>query len=468
MRNSTEKDIPLSKLLKNKELYFLKDLAADHDNGGFGIFGKDKKLVLGKSDFTENAEPLIINDSIYGYALFDKSYKGSRTIMEMLKYAIKSELIKRSLSSEILTHYRELTVISEINLQNSDNLWNYKAIGDSILNGITKLVPSDNMAIKLFNKNTFEFDIISTYGNCYKNVASEKLDEGIGGKVFFSGKPQILNNIEGELRCGIGKSVHSIICVPMSVGGKSIGVIEISSFNNREYTSYDLLILNNITVNTTLVIELSKLYFTERKLSEALKKERHEKNMYLNLSATDSLTGLHNRRKTMELFSQFIDIVKESSLELTVIMFDVDNFKTINDSLGHQIGDSVLKDLAAAVSGCIRKDAIFGRYGGDEFIIISIGVGVDETIPMLERVKGTLKNVSDAQPDIMDLMLNKVKNPEKTSDFKRNKQFTCSFGVAAYEKNDTVDSLIEKADKALLESKKRGKDRITVWEQGLA
>jgi diguanylate cyclase (GGDEF)-like protein len=162
------------------------------------------------------------------------------------------------------------------------------------------------------------------------------------------------------------------------------------------------------------------------------------------LSEIDPLTLVFNRRKFFELIDLEVAKCKRYKRPLSLIMYDLDNFKRINDEFGHQAGDRVLKTTSGMVSAMIRKVDIFARYGGEEFILLCPETGLDGSLTLAERIKGLI---------------------EKHNSLGSGK-VTVSVGVAEYNGQDTVDAFIEKADKALYIAKKKGRNRVEVSGSG--
>ncbi|MGB4267350.1 MAG: GGDEF domain-containing protein [Limnochordia bacterium] len=159
----------------------------------------------------------------------------------------------------------------------------------------------------------------------------------------------------------------------------------------------------------------------------------------LELSSKDPLTGIYNRKMFDDAVDQWMGFSERYSHPLSIILFDVDNFKEVNDTYGHIEGDRVLKDLAAVVKQSIRSADVFARWGGDEFAILLPNTDLPQAKKLAERLKGCLANN------------NPLEGPIK---------ITCSFGVAQYEPNETKQSLLRKVDDLLLEAKTGGRDRI--------
>ncbi len=168
-----------------------------------------------------------------------------------------------------------------------------------------------------------------------------------------------------------------------------------------------------------------------------------EKNME-DLAGTDTLTGTANRRELDKQFEIFQYRMQREKRDLSLILIDLDNFKTINDDLGHLTGDAVLKKTASVIQNSIRPTDLVVRWGGDEFIILMEGKAQDalEIAERLRRTCGDLKG-----PDI----------PAEAA-----RILTISAGVAGYSEGEDLKSLIHKADKALYSAKMKGKNCVGI------
>lgn len=162
------------------------------------------------------------------------------------------------------------------------------------------------------------------------------------------------------------------------------------------------------------------------------------------MSTIDELTKIYNRRKINRIIIDQINIAKRQKnddLKLAVCVFDIDDFKLINDNFGHIIGDRVLKDVAKISKESLRVVDFIGRWGGEEFCVIVPNVEVKHMLRIVEKIRQNIKNF----------------------DFNINKTITCSYGVSVYnEDNDDNLSFIQRADEAMYWAKKNGKDRIKI------
>lgn len=158
----------------------------------------------------------------------------------------------------------------------------------------------------------------------------------------------------------------------------------------------------------------------------------------LKLSITDKLTQIYNRMKLDEALEQEVIRSKRSLQTFCTILVDIDHFKSVNDSNGHQMGDVVLIEVASLLKTEVRESDIVGRWGGEEFLIIATQTNREGGVKLAEKLRILIEN-------------HKFSCPEK---------ITCSFGVASYQDGCTPSSLISRADEALYIAKRNGRNRV--------
>lgn len=165
----------------------------------------------------------------------------------------------------------------------------------------------------------------------------------------------------------------------------------------------------------------------------------------MRLARTDYLTGLLNRRAFMERLESENSRAQRENKPLSLIVMDIDHFKMVNDSYGHQVGDLVLQELAATISRTCRLYDFVGRYGGEEFIICLPGAGQANACLTAERMRTAIENAEMLIPD-QDVVV----------------KITASFGVASLQPGDepNIDRLIKRADDALYKAKRQGRNRV--------
>lgn len=158
------------------------------------------------------------------------------------------------------------------------------------------------------------------------------------------------------------------------------------------------------------------------------------------LSITDKLTGLVNRVKIDEHIKQEIDRFDRYENSFGVIFVDIDHFKTVNDTFGHQVGDEVLVEFANLLEAYTRKTDIVGRWGGEEFIILCIEVQKDTLVEIAQKIRKTIEN----------------------HDFATIGKKTASFGVTLCKKDESPEELVDRADRAMYKAKQNGRNRVEV------
>ena len=165
---------------------------------------------------------------------------------------------------------------------------------------------------------------------------------------------------------------------------------------------------------------------------------QNERDIFKEISELDGLTNIANRRSFDERLDNSISDAMLKNAKFSLIMFDIDRFKEINDTFGHQAGDSVLSELAFLIKGNIRKDDFFARFGGEEFMIISNNIGIRGAVELAEKLRLKVE----------------------TYDFSSKINVKCSFGVTAYKREDNAESIIKRADEAMYKAKQNGRNRV--------
>ena len=172
----------------------------------------------------------------------------------------------------------------------------------------------------------------------------------------------------------------------------------------------------------------SQQFFNYRLKNEVKVRKKIEKELS-KFANKDSLTNIYNRRKIEELCENELKRSERYNSNLSLIFFDLNDFKLINDLSGHHQGDDVLIKIADVVSNNIRSTDYFGRWGGDEFLIVLPHTDLLQT----EKIIRTLEN----------------KISEINFNLKENLKVSCSFGLCQYAPKDTLDSLLKKADESM-------------------
>ncbi len=256
-----------------------------------------------------------------------------------------------------------------------------------------------------------------------------KLGEQVSGVVAMYGEPMMISDMDVESplprKNRPSYQGRSFMSVPIKLEKKVIGVVNVTHKGKNKsevFNQTDLRVLSAIIRQTAVAIENAELYRELRYLS-----------------ITDPLTGLFNHRHFTKSLEQEIKRVRRYPAPLCLLMIDVDHFKTYNDTLGHLVGDRILKEVSQVIRKNLREIDVACRYGGDEFAVILVETRVHKAEIVAKKF---LKAVEQLQLE---------------------KPITLSIGLAAFSEGMDRHDLILKADRALYESKKAGRNRFSVY-----
>jgi diguanylate cyclase (GGDEF)-like protein/PAS domain S-box-containing protein len=160
------------------------------------------------------------------------------------------------------------------------------------------------------------------------------------------------------------------------------------------------------------------------------------------IATIDHLTGIYNRHKFEELFTLEAERARRFSLPLSLILIDIDHFKLVNDTYGHDTGDEVLKQLANIVQENIRKLDVFARWGGEEFLVLCPSTDLEKIQILAEKLRLAVEN----------------------STFPRANKVTISIGISTFQKSDSFSELFKRADQGLYHAKEHGRNQVSTIE----
>ena len=305
-----------------------------------------------------------------------------------------------------------------------------------ILNKALETIEAEKGSLMLYNyaENILQTKVV--YGLNDKNLETEinngmvdctkiKVGEGIAGTVFVEKKSIISNlgkNDPRFLDTGGDLNVSSLLCVPLIAKGEPIGVINITNkMNGKLFNKQDLEFIEALANQAAIAIDNAKLY---------------------ELATKDGLTKLYIYRHFYTLLETEMKRSARYNHEVTLLMMDIDNFKSINDTYGHPVGDQVLREIANSISTTIRKIDIASRYGGEEFTVILPETNSNDAKVIAERLR---RNISEIRIRVKDEIITP----------------TISIGMSEYPSCALDEqTLIELADVALYNAKNNGKNCI--------
>ncbi len=287
-----------------------------------------------------------------------------------------------------------------------------------------------------------ELELLNVSGMDKTDFLPSKIEPGIGvaSGIFFGDRIQIL------VADGKGKEWAAIftqtaifypplvILIPLVAESRTVGLMVLAY--HRSY----------LTPRRRKMLELFRTYVSPYLQNALLHKRIQE------IASEDGLTGCLNRRFGMRRLHEEFSLAVRNNGDISVVLLDIDHFKTINDTYGHAAGDFVLKRVASLLQENVRTGEVVCRYGGEEFLIVAPGGSLDKTGHLAERLR--------------KLVEGKVFSYEKDS-----LRVTISFGVASWPDSGDVSSaeeLVNEADDALYFAKESGRNMTAVKRGGQA
>ncbi len=235
----------------------------------------------------------------------------------------------------------------------------------------------------------------------------------------------------------IGRECHEFVC-PAEKG--KCPITDLNQIVDRS----DLVLINakgeKIPILKTVVsLTIKERQYLLESFIDITERQRMEEELK-RLSITDNLTQAYTRTKYEEVIKREIERTKRYNTTLSVAIFDIDHFKKVNDTYGHNAGDYVLKEMASIVNKSLRATDYLVRWGGEEFLILAPDTDLTGTKVMAERIRKAIENHT----------------------FNEAGKVTASFGVAQIKEEDTEATFVKKADDALYKAKEKGRNRVEV------
>src|SRR5262249_32276811 len=263
-----------------------------------------------------------------------------------------------------------------------------------------------------------------------------RIDEGACGKAAQTRAAVYIPDVSIDRSTFVARSGGpergALLCVPMIHHEEGLGVLNFQRPENDNFSSEEIELLTAIADQAALAVKNARL---------------HEETVAL--AITDPLTGIPNRRHLFSRLDMEIARANRFGNQLSVLMVDIDHFKSFNDAAGHRAGDGVLRQVAALMKGMIRKVDTIGRYGGEEFLLI---------LPQVTKV-GAIDAAENRRRAI-------AANPFEPA--RSASKITVSVGIANLPVDATVqEKLVDCADAALYASKRAGRNQATPYAPGM-
>lgn len=309
------------------------------------------------------------------------------------------------------------------------------AILGTLTREISLLIPIDQASIALLDENSANLSMRLTYSRGKALLPTEgeqvpvALENPFGWSVLHR-RPLWRNDLEADLRFTenpAGPGMRSEMVVPLLIRDRVLGTLNLASTSLHAFTATDFDILQRCGQLAAVAVENNLLYRQTRELS-----------------LIDPLTGIYNQRHFRFLLGVEVERARRYSRTMALMMVDVDDFKRVNDTLGHPIGDRVLRGIARILGAGLRRSDVLARYGGEEFAVVLQETDLEAGCSVAEKLRRDVETQA-AFPD--------GRNGEVRA--------TVSVGVAFYPTGaEDETALLARADEALYRAKRSGKNRV--------
>jgi diguanylate cyclase (GGDEF)-like protein len=311
---------------------------------------------------------------------------------------------------------------------------NLQEILELIMLKVSQLIRAQNWSLLLKNEESSEltFEIVAGINKELFNGLHLLPGEGIASHVVETGKAVFIPDVNDSplfnknVDLQTGFTTRSLICLPLVIRGKTLGVIEIVNVKDMKiFELEDFPILTILADYAAIAIENSRYVDKIRKMS-----------------IMDEYTGLYNSRYLHQVLDEFFSKTDQKT-QLAVVFVDIDNFKSIVDNYGHLLGTRLLKEIGETITSNLSERDILIKYGGDEYIILLPGMSKTQAVKHSENILRAIREStylkSEAEPA----------------------RVTASIGIAVYpEDADAKKELLILADNALFTVKSSSKDRV--------
>ncbi|MBL8050615.1 MAG: diguanylate cyclase [Anaerolineales bacterium] len=339
------------------------------------------------------------------------------------KFQVVDEAKRRADTSEILRK-ASLAVAEKLEMDET---------ATHILEQLKQVLPYDSASVQLYKDN--ELHIVGGLG-WPDDVEVLGVRFPVPGDnpntiVLETGKPYSLTDAwkkYSAFREPPANGIVSWLGVPLIVQNKTVGLLAIDSYQPNRFSEADIKIATEFANQVAIALENARIY--QETQAQAI---------------TDPLTNIYNRRGLFQLGEFEFQRARRIHRPFSVMMFDIDHFKRINDQYSHAIGDQILQRFTERCQKNLRAIDLLGRYGGEEFVILLPETNLQAAQVIAERLRQSIMNAPFTS-DAGDLRI------------------TTSIGVAEAHQNETLNNLVQRADAALYKAKDSGRNRVVVDE----
>lgn len=340
--------------------------------------------------------------------------------LEILR--LQHEVSNRDWLNRALTRFNE-----SLKRIDADDFWT------NVTQLSAELVQSERASILIRDEHSESLTAKAAIGARINLMTAPNIGEGVAKVVLDEGDPVVVEDIK---RIGIKPApperrykTRSFISYPILIGDRRIGVMNFTDKADGDvFNERDLELLRAIAPQIAVAIDRTVLKNKAGELEQ--------------LSVTDSLTGLLNRRYLDKRMVEEIQRSKRHRFPMSLMMLDIDEFKSYNDAFGHQAGDRALKTVAGVLQDILRGADVAARYGGEEFAILLPQTTSNEAAMIAERLRQRIEHTEFP-----------------------NRRITISIGIASISNDiETPSDIIGAADHALYEAKNNGRNKVQIYD----
>ena len=344
-------------------------------------------------------------------------------LLGLALHVVRERVTKNASARMLVDSYARIRRLSRLRTQDD--------VARRLVRDVAELLGVERISLALYRSDEQCLSIVAAEGVSLSSIKGVRIVPGewVIGHVYASRRPVFVRDVS-RLPAFSSDSTRyrtrSFAAVPMLAGSEAVGVITVTDKRGGEpFTRRDELVLRTLAAAAAVAIVAARSVEAVTRLEYA--------------ATIDSLSGLLNRQGFDHRLHQELERTRRESGHLAVLMGDVDDFKTINDTRGHQVGDAVLKHVGSVIRSSVRVFDVCARFGGDEFAVVMPNSDRDNAILCAERIRRRLAERTD------DSELPAV---------------SISIGVAVVAAGDAAADLIARADECLYRAKADGKNLV--------
>ncbi|HEV7888810.1 MAG TPA: sensor domain-containing diguanylate cyclase, partial [Acidimicrobiales bacterium] len=315
----------------------------------------------------------------------------------------------------------------------------------AITDGASALLDAEVVALRLIDEKDPEYlEVAASVGvadDVLEQIFRTRIGDGVGGRAVAEGRLVIADDyraLDHPLPSFVTGGLHTAMAAPVYRDGKVAGSLLVASYDNeRQYSPTEQEMLLAFAEHTSLALnDSSAVDAINRAYADAIHRATH-----------DELTGLPNRALVLDRLEHAMARAARDGSQVCVLFVDLDRFKSINDSLGHSVGDEVLVQVAERLQEAVRPSDTVGRLAGDEFVVVCEDLDAVQALFVAERVADSV-----SRPVTL---------------YGRDLVLTASVGLATACPTAQAEDVLRDADVAMYRAKERGRARIEVFDEAI-